>query len=80
MPRGRRRPCAGLAYAAASALSRFPGYIPRSEGQSYAFGQLSATIVIALMPALAIFLLRPATSSRDFWKADSRVIRRRMAP
>jgi multiple sugar transport system permease protein len=29
----------------------------QSEGQSYAFGQLSATIVLALMPALAIFLL-----------------------
>ena len=29
----------------------------QSEGQSYAFGQLSATIVIALMPALVIFLL-----------------------
>ncbi len=29
----------------------------QSEGQSYAFGQLSATIVIALIPALIIFLL-----------------------
>ncbi len=29
----------------------------QSEGQSYAFGQLSATIVLALIPALAIFLL-----------------------
>lgn len=29
----------------------------QSEGQSYAFGQLSATIVIALLPALVIFLL-----------------------
>ena len=29
----------------------------QSEGQSYAFGQLSATIVIALIPALVIFLL-----------------------
>jgi ABC-type glycerol-3-phosphate transport system permease component len=29
----------------------------QSEGQSYAFGQLSATIVIALAPALGIFLL-----------------------
>jgi ABC-type glycerol-3-phosphate transport system permease component len=29
----------------------------QSEGQSYAFGQLSATIVLALIPALVIFLL-----------------------
>ena len=29
----------------------------QSEGQAYAFGQLSATIVLALIPALAVFLL-----------------------
>ena len=29
----------------------------QSEGQSYAFGQLSATIVLSLVPALVIFLL-----------------------